>query len=224
MLAVASGAAAAVSRPGSLDDGFGDGGRLSGQIGCVPLSVAGVERAEVGGGFLVVGSIERSSTDLGVEGGRLIVRGYDRRGRLDRDVGRSGTVLVPLPGGPAKAWGVARQPDGKLVVVGSVGESFPDPRQDVFVARFYPDGSLDAAFGSGGVVTTDLGGLTEEAKDVVVQPDYVTCSLASRLRDVVPWAATPDSPAATRTSPASRGCAATARPTASCVSPATGPT
>ena len=38
-------------------------------------------------------------------------------------VGGTGTVLVPLPGGPSpEAWGVARQPDGKLVVVGSVGE------------------------------------------------------------------------------------------------------
>jgi uncharacterized delta-60 repeat protein len=137
----------------------------------VPLSVAGVERGESGDGFLVVGSTERSSPDLGVEGGRLIVRGYTRRGRLDRDVGGTGTVLVPLPGGRARAWGVTRQRDGKLVVVGSVGEDFPDPKQDVFVARFFPDGSLDAEFGSGGVVTTDLGGLSEEAKDVVVQPD-----------------------------------------------------
>jgi uncharacterized delta-60 repeat protein len=166
-----SGAAAAVPRPGSLDDGFGDGGRISGQIGCVPLSVAGVERAEAGAGFRVVGNTERSSPDLTVEGGRLMVRGYTRRGRLDRDVGRAGTALVQLPGGRAKAWGVTRQRDGKLVVVGSVGDDFPDPKQDLFVARLHPDGSLDAAFGSGGVVITDLGGLSEAASDVVVQPD-----------------------------------------------------
>lgn len=170
VLAVVSGAAAAAPRPGSLDGGFGDGGRLSGQIGCMPLSVAGVERAEHGG-FRVVGSTERSSPDLGVEGGRLIVRGYTRSGRLDRDVGGTGTVLVPLPGGHARAWDVTRQRDGKLVVVGSVGEAFPDPNEDLFVARFFPDGSLDGEFGNGGVAITDLGGLTEEGRAVVVQPD-----------------------------------------------------
>jgi uncharacterized delta-60 repeat protein len=170
-LAAVSGATAAVPRPGSLDDGFGHGGRLTDQIGCVPLSVAGVERAEVGGGFLVVGSTERSAPDRTGESGRLIVRGYDRRGRLDRDVGRRGTALVPLPGGPAKAWGVTRQRDGKLVVVGSVGDDWPEPKQDLFVARFYPDGALDGEFGTGGVVSADLGGLSEAARDVVVQPD-----------------------------------------------------
>jgi uncharacterized delta-60 repeat protein len=60
----------------------------------------------------------------------------------------------------------------KLVVVGSVGDDFPDPKQDLFVARFYSDGALDPEFGSGGVVTTDLGATAEEAgREVVVQPD-----------------------------------------------------
>jgi uncharacterized delta-60 repeat protein len=170
-LATVSGAVAATPRPGSLDERFGDDGRLTGQIGCVPLAVAGIER-QSGGGFRVIGSTERSSPELAGESGRLVVRGYDRRGHLDRDVGGTGTVLVALPGGRARAWGVTRQLDGKLVVVGSVGDDFPDPEQDLFVARFYPDGSLDPEFGNGGVVTTDLGALSEEAgEEVLVQPD-----------------------------------------------------
>jgi uncharacterized delta-60 repeat protein len=168
-LAAVSGVATAAPRPGSVDNSFGNQGQRSDQIGCVPASFAGVERAESGNGIRVIGSTERSSPELAAEGGRLIFRGYDGRGRLDRDVGGTGTRLVRLPGGRARAWGVARQPDGKLVVVGSVGE---DATQDVFVARFYADGSLDAEFGSGGVVTTDLGAISEEAgHDVVVQPD-----------------------------------------------------
>ena len=168
-LATVSGAAAATPRPGSLDKRFGDDGTLTGQIGCVPLSVAGIER-QFGGGFRVIGSTERSSPELPGESGRLVVRGYDRRGHLDRDVGGTGTVIVPLPNGrPARALGVTRQRDGKLVVVGSVGDG---STQDLFVARFYPDGSLDAAFGSAGVVTTDLAALAGEAgQEVAVQPD-----------------------------------------------------
>lgn len=180
VLMAVSAASAAAPRPGSVDERFGDQGRRSDLIGCLPLSVAGVERAESGGGIRVIGTTERSADELTVEGGRLIIRGYDRRGGLDRAmVGGTGTVLVPLPGGRAKAWGVARQPDGKLVVVGSVGE---DSGQDIFVARFYSDGSLDAAFGSGGVVTTDLGAVALEAAwDVAVQPDGRLVVAASGL-------------------------------------------
>ena len=171
-LTAATAAAAAAPRPGSVDRSFGTKGRLSDQIGCLPLSVAGVERAEFGGGIRVIGTTEPSSEELTVQGGRLIFRGYDGRGRLETDVGGTGTRLVRLPGGRARAWGVTRQPDGKLVVVGSVGDDFPDPKQDLFVARFYSDGALDPEFGSGGVVTTDLGAIAEEAgREVVVQPD-----------------------------------------------------
>ena len=171
-VAAATGAAAAAPRPGSVDRSFGTKGRLSDQIGCLPLSVAGVERAEAGGGIRVIGSTEPSSEELTVQGGRLIFRGYDSRGRLETDVGGTGTRLVRLPGGRARAWGVTRQPDGKLVVVGSVGDDFPDPKQDLFVARFYSDGALDPEFGNGGVVTTDLGAIAQEAgREVVVQPD-----------------------------------------------------
>jgi uncharacterized delta-60 repeat protein len=67
------------------------------------------------------------------------------------------------------------------VVVGSVGDDFPDAKQDLFVARFEPDGSLDGEFGTGGVVTTDLGGVSEAAKDVVVQPDGRIVVAASGL-------------------------------------------
>jgi uncharacterized delta-60 repeat protein len=167
-LAAVSGVAAAAPRPGSVDYSFGDQGQRSDGIGCVPASFAGVERAESGNGIRVIGSTERSSPELAAEGGRLIFRGYDGRGRLDRDVGGTGTRLVRLPAGRARAWGTARQPDGKLVVVGSVGE---EPNEDLFVARFYPDGSLDGEFGNGGVVATDLGALAGVVGDVVVQPD-----------------------------------------------------
>jgi uncharacterized delta-60 repeat protein len=171
-LAAVADAAAVSPRPGSVDRSFGAKGRLYDQIGCLPLSVAGVERAEFGGGIRVIGTTEPSSEELTVQGGRLIFRGYDSGGRLETDVGRTGTRLVRLPGGRARAWGVTRQPDGKLVVVGSVGDDFPDPKQDLFVARFYSDGALDPEFGSGGVTTTDLGAISAEAgREVLVQSD-----------------------------------------------------
>ena len=56
------------------------------------------------------------------------------------------------------------QTDGKIVVVGAtVGE--------IAVIRCHPDGTLDSAFGTNGVVTTDLGGTSAVARAVAIQPD-----------------------------------------------------
>lgn len=53
------------------------------------------------------------------------------------------------------------QPDGKLVVTGTsnqgTGPTSPDNNTDVAVARYLPDGTLDATFGTGGVTTNPVG-------------------------------------------------------------------
>ncbi|HYR26817.1 MAG TPA: delta-60 repeat domain-containing protein [Thermoanaerobaculia bacterium] len=64
------------------------------------------------------------------------------------------------------------QPDGKIVVAGSGGLSsfFSGIALDFQVARYNPDGSLDATFGSGGIVTTNIGG-NNSAEGVALQAD-----------------------------------------------------
>jgi uncharacterized delta-60 repeat protein len=54
-------------------------------------------------------------------------------------------------GSPGEANGVAIQEDGKLVAAGRAGF------YDFALARYTAEGSLDAAFGSGGMVVTNLG-------------------------------------------------------------------
>ncbi|HEX7846783.1 MAG TPA: delta-60 repeat domain-containing protein, partial [Chitinophagaceae bacterium] len=52
---------------------------------------------------------------------------------------------------------IALQPDGKIVAVGYV-MPFANSSQRFFnVARYNPDGTLDAGFGTGGLVRTDFG-------------------------------------------------------------------
>jgi len=60
------------------------------------------------------------------------------------------------------------QPDGKLVVAGSL--SWP-LSWDFALARYNPDGSSDATFGVGGMVTTDFGRPAEGAYALILQPD-----------------------------------------------------
>jgi uncharacterized delta-60 repeat protein len=89
---------------------------------------------------------------------------------LDPSFGSGGTITTDL-GGAFQEWGtvgaVALQPDGKVVVAGSLpGDSLASRR--ILVVRYGPDGSLDATFGTGGVVITAVPGGRAHAAAVVV--------------------------------------------------------
>lgn len=95
---------------------------------------------------------------------------YRRDGSLDRRFGDGGLVVTDV-GGDSEDYATAlvRQRDGKLVVAGySFLPGRVDP--DFSLARYNADGSLDATFGTGGTVVTDVRGLDYVA-EVVVQAD-----------------------------------------------------
>ena len=93
-------------------------------------------------------------------------------GDLDHSFGpaHDGTVLTDIgAGGSAIGAAVARQADGKIVVVGAAADH--DLRK-LTVARYNADGGLDSGFGTGGTVLTPIGkGKSAQANGVVVQPD-----------------------------------------------------
>src|SRR5262249_25797762 len=92
-----------------------------------------------------------------------------------RDLGfglkNDGRIVSSFPWGSSEAAGVVVQPaDGKIVVAGSV---YNGSNWDFGVARYNPDGSLDASFGGGGVALVDFGGASaiDWATAVALQPD-----------------------------------------------------
>jgi uncharacterized delta-60 repeat protein len=89
-------------------------------------------------------------------------------GSLDPSFGGDGKVVTAITSG-AYANEVAIQPDGRIVAVGAAaGRS----STGVFaVARYLPDGTLDAGFGGGGTVTTAVTEGGDEATAVAIQPD-----------------------------------------------------
>lgn len=91
---------------------------------------------------------------------------YAAPGDLDPTFGTGGTVTTEYGEGDG-ARVLVLQPDGKLVVAGFT-ETFGT--QDFALARYNPNGSLDPTFGTGGTVTTDIGG-ADEAHALVLQPD-----------------------------------------------------
>ncbi|MFB3739080.1 MAG: hypothetical protein ACE14W_08980 [Candidatus Velamenicoccus archaeovorus] len=88
-------------------------------------------------------------------------------GGLDPSFGGDGRVTTNLTAGFDAARAVAIQPDGAIVAAGSAGGS----NGRFAVVRYDPDGTLDAAFGNRGRVTTDLTGGADLARGVAVQSD-----------------------------------------------------
>jgi uncharacterized delta-60 repeat protein len=91
-------------------------------------------------------------------------------GGLDPTFGQQGRVKTDFHQSNDLAYGMALQPDGKMVVAGISFIGISAAGGDFAVARYNADGTLDSSFGIGGKVTTDFG-LTDQASSVVVQPD-----------------------------------------------------
>jgi uncharacterized delta-60 repeat protein len=141
---------------GSLDASFGSGGKVL---------TGGLDRANAlavqGDGRLVAAGVARSgSIDF------ALVR-YQPDGALDASFGDGGKVLTDFAGGPDRANALVVQADGRLVAAGNSLDSSATPL-GFALARYHPDGSLDASFGSGGKVTTSGLG---RANALVVQGD-----------------------------------------------------
>ena len=84
---------------------------------------------------------------------------YADDGSLDSSFGSDGTVTTSVAGDLDEAHGVVLQPDGKLV---AAGWAVSDERQQIALARYNADGTLDFSFGVGGKVTTSFEGSTSD--------------------------------------------------------------
>jgi len=85
-------------------------------------------------------------------------------GSVDRSFGGDGRVVLNLPGERMSPTAMAVQPDGKIVVAGSLSEG------RVLALRFHRDGTLDQTFGAGGIVRATLS-YQVGVRALAVQPD-----------------------------------------------------
>jgi uncharacterized delta-60 repeat protein len=149
---------------GSLDQGFGSGGKLVTdffQNQDVATSIA----VQADGKIVLAGWAEQGTT---VSTADFALARYNLDGSLDQSFGSGGKVTTDFFGSVDLAYGIALQPDGKLVAVGSV---FNHGAVDFGLARYNPDGSLDQTFGTGGKLTTDFAGKSDSAYCVALQRD-----------------------------------------------------
>ena len=94
---------------------------------------------------------------------------YKPNGSLDATFGGDGKVTTDFTSYPDDATALAIRPDGKIVVAGGAG--FGDPNEKFALARYNPNGSLDATFGGDGKVTTDFTSHPDVAFAMALQAD-----------------------------------------------------
>jgi uncharacterized delta-60 repeat protein len=87
---------------------------------------------------------------------------------LDTSFQGTGKVVTPIGTGNDRAEAVAIQPDGKIVVV---GYAFMGTNNDIALARYNSNGSLDLGFDGDGKTTLNLGSSDDELFDVAIQTD-----------------------------------------------------
>lgn len=89
----------------------------------------------------------------------------------DPSFGSSGATITSISVGYDAGYGLAIQPDGKILVCGERQNGTAAGDYDIYVARYNADGTPDAAFGNNGVAVTAIGGGWDTGGSVLVQPD-----------------------------------------------------
>ena len=147
---------------------YGSGGRLNPHFGTGGKSLIDVSRGSdiaygiaqrPTGGFIVVGYAGHAG---GSDWGMVALTA---QGHLDATFRDGGRVITAF--GPAfeYAYGVAIQPNGRIVVVGRASRA----NADFCVIRYGPGGRIDLSFGGQGKAFTDFFGGQDTARGVALQ-------------------------------------------------------
>ena len=153
---------------GSLDTSFGAAGLVTSDVGSGSADEARGVAMQSDGKIVVVGNAVVGRTANNQTNFDFALARYNADGSLDTSFGSGGKVTTDFNGQVDRALAVAIQSDGKIVVAGSAGIA-SGIGVDFGIARYHSDGTLDASFGSGGKVTTDIASGTDIAQNVVLQ-------------------------------------------------------
>lgn len=155
-----------LSSPGVLDPSFGTGGKVvtsfAGDAGARSVALQG-------DGKLVVAGFANG----GATADDFALARYNVNGALDATFGTGGRATITFPNG-VNASDMAVQADGKIVLVGdTVGGVGGGTAgfENFALARLNANGTLDATFGTGGRVATNVGFSADFATGVAIQPN-----------------------------------------------------
>ena len=158
---------------GMLDPDFGTGGLVLTNFGTGSIDAAGALVVQPDGRAIAAGSVQ-----LNLAQGFMGAARYLPSGALDPSFDGDGLLTVNFNvAAPDISGGVGQvlfQPDGRIILVGFVGQSTPGPPGFLLnyaLARLNVDGSFDGSFGTGGKVLTPMTSGVAAGTDGVLQPD-----------------------------------------------------
>ena len=157
---------------GGLDTTFGDGGRTVTSMGSGDDGDQAWRAAlDSSGRIVAVGWTAGADYIAGGDDSYdFAVARYLADGSLDSTFGTGGKVKIDFNGSDDSALAVAIDSSGNIVV-GGVTIINSAGVYDIALARLTTSGSLDPTFGTGGKVTTDFGGNTDNLNALVLQSD-----------------------------------------------------
>lgn len=180
-------AVAAYLADGTLDDTFGDGGKvITDPGGDSALSWPNRILTQPDGGLVAAGVVYQASGDVDI----ILLR-YKSNGELDESFGDSGMTIQDFNEVENYPQDMLQLPDGKILIAGGFSELADDQinyePSDAYLARFTSDGELDTTFGGGdGFVVWDYDGLGSLAHRAFLHPDGGLLVLGASFTDVDP--------------------------------------
>ncbi len=149
---------------GHLDPSFGGDGRVSTRLWIRGGGFGGGLAIQRDGRIVVAGG---AATPGGPSG--FAVARYLDNGALDPTFSADGRAVTRVGSGISSGSGVAIDPDGRIVVAGTVQPRHG--RSVIAVVRYLSHGGLDRSFGGDGKVITHVGTASDESGGVTIQPD-----------------------------------------------------
>lgn len=152
---------------GSLDTGFGSMGKTSIDLAGGPDLATSVA-LQPDGKIVVAGAVLPAFSDDQTD--KFAVVRFNPNGTLDATFGTGGKVITDFFGRYNRANAVVVQPDGRIIAAGTATRTNSESA-DFAMARYNADGTLDAAFGTGGKVVTHITAFPDIVNALALQAD-----------------------------------------------------
>ncbi|MBP8250578.1 MAG: hypothetical protein KAX72_10780, partial [Chitinophagales bacterium] len=136
------------SQAGTLDPMFGVDGLVSTEV--APYDDWGTAIALQSDGKIILAGQSGNGVDVDFSMAR-----YTADGLLDATFGTGGVVITPVGIDDDRCWAINIMSDGKILLCGSANNGSND---DFAMVRYLADGTLDATFGTDGIVLFDFFG------------------------------------------------------------------